>query len=200
MATPPATLRMFVGVRLPQRLMSPFGLYVKSLQSRRGLESARWTPVRNLHITLKFIGDVPREKVRELARGISTFAGDLGLCNQGHGRIAFEQVIALPQRRPRVLALEPDVWGQRVLQHDHALIEEACRNAGIAPEARSFKPHMTVARFRHPPRNLDLTLLPKPPSDGFAEPEELIASSLRREGPIYTVLFRAWDDPDEIRV
>src|SRR5687768_1472348 len=94
------TSRLFVGLRLPKRLMLQFGIYVAKLQSASGLQDVRWTPVRDLHITLKFIGDVPREKVRELARAMNSAGGDLGLCNQGHGSIAFDRLIALPVRRP----------------------------------------------------------------------------------------------------
>ena len=99
-------------------------------------------------------------------------------------------MIALPHRRPRVLALEPDECGRRVLQHDHAIIEEACRSAGVLPEARGFKPHMTVGRFRRPPRSLAMWTFPAPPSERFTQPEELIASELRPEGAVYRSLYQ----------
>ena len=194
------TLRLFVGVRLPERLKPAFGVYVKKLQSAPGLADVRWTAIANLHITLKFIGDVARGKIRELAHEINAISGDLALCNQGHGSIAFDRVIALPIRGPRVLALDPDAHGVRVLQSDHALIEEACLKAGIPPEGRAFKPHMTLGRFRHPPRALDLNALPRPPSERFAEPEELFASELAPDGAVYTPLFRVFDDPGRLRI
>jgi RNA 2',3'-cyclic 3'-phosphodiesterase len=110
----------------------------EQLQARR--DAWPWprgaTPVHadKLHLTLHFLGDVPSERLPELLDGFSVpFAAfRLGLGTPvlwPHG-IAVLEPLAVP---PELLAL-------------HARLADALVGLGLQPEARSYRPHVTMAR------------------------------------------------------
>lgn len=107
-------------------------------------DSGTWpksaSPVRTeqLHVTLHFIGNVPRLRVPELARAIDVpfapFELALGHSELWHGGIA---------------VLAPDVVPAPLLAL-HGALGEALERLGLSPEARVYRPHVTLARRAGP--------------------------------------------------
>jgi 2'-5' RNA ligase len=130
-------IRLFVGLALPdslkQRLATLSG----------GLPNARWTPPGNLHLTLRFIGEVGEimaEDIDESLRRIRAPAFDLeigGLGTFDGGRRAYQLWVGA-RRSP-------------ALMHLQEKIESAVVRAGCPPERRRFQPHITLARLKDPP-------------------------------------------------
>ena len=125
--------RLFTALEIP----APVATQLSFLQA--GLPGARWIDRENLHLTLRFIGDIDKSIARELA-------------------YEFEKVSSPPFK----LKLEDlDVFGggkphslfARVQRNDtlyelQAAQEWICQRLGLAPDGRKFTPHVTIARLR----------------------------------------------------
>ncbi|MBI4729926.1 MAG: RNA 2',3'-cyclic phosphodiesterase [Acidobacteria bacterium] len=103
---------------------------------------ARWVPAANLHLTLKFIGEVPDQRLGEVSAAVSgAVAGEdvFGTCLEGVGVFPSE-------RRARVLWVGlADAAG--LLARLAGRIEAALEALGVPRERRRFVPHLTVARM-----------------------------------------------------
>ncbi|MBP2311546.1 RNA 2',3'-cyclic phosphodiesterase [Azospirillum soli] len=132
-------LRLFVALDFPedirQRLAGLGG----------GVPGARWTEADNLHLTLRFIGEVPEDQAAEIDEalaGITAPAFDLvldGVGVFGNGRNA------------RVLWA--GVERSDALSHLQAKVESALVRCGLPAEERKFSPHITLARLKDAPKD-----------------------------------------------
>jgi RNA 2',3'-cyclic 3'-phosphodiesterase len=131
--------RAFIAVDLaPFPALEPF---LKDLSGLRGLKPV---DASNLHITLKFLGDIEETSVKELeaairasSEGIAPFEVEV-----------FGSGVFPPKGSARV------VWaglkGAEPLAGISARLEKALEPLGFAPEGRGFKPHLTLARVKNP--------------------------------------------------
>lgn len=127
-------LRLFVAVPLPENVRSD----LSSLCS--GVPGARWVAAENMHLTLRFIGEVGR--------------GDADDIHQALGRIrlpAFELAVAgvgCFESGHKIHTLWANVEKNELLSRLREKVEAAVVRVGLAPERRKFKAHVTLARFR----------------------------------------------------
>lgn len=128
-----ATRRLFVALHPPEQVRDAL------LDTMEGVVGARWQDADNLHVTLRFIGEVDRHLFADIVTTLESvpfrpFA--LRLSDVGH----FEG-----KRRARAIwaRVEPSEE-LRTFQHS---VELACRRAGLPPETRKFVPHVTLARL-----------------------------------------------------
>lgn len=131
-------MRLFVAVETPETVRRALSKWIGPLQ--KAFPSARWVRAENLHVTLKFIGDVSAESLDALRSALDTVrhASPIEINFRGAGFFPEE-------RRPRVLWAGIEA-GAELAQLARA-IDEALEPAGIARETREFRPHLTVARF-----------------------------------------------------
>ena len=130
-------IRLFVGLPLPVTVKERFA----SLAS--GIPQAHWTPPANLHVTLRFIGEVDElqaELIHDCLLGIRCPAFDAtltgcGTFDSGH----------------RAHTLWVGVERSPELMHLHEKVESAVVRAGLEPEGRKYTPHVTLARLRNAP-------------------------------------------------
>lgn len=182
-------LRLFVAVDIPNDVREALSRLQGDL--RRGdLSRLRWVRPEGVHLTLKFLGDTPAEKVPAIeqalsiaVRGVSPFHLALGKTGTFGGR-----------RRPRVLWLDitGDIERLGALQ---LAVDAALADAGFPPEDRRFSPHLTLARVPQPAppgtaqsisRALETVT---PPRRGFEVSEVLLMrSTLQRGGAVYNRL------------
>jgi RNA 2',3'-cyclic 3'-phosphodiesterase len=142
----------------------------------------RWTPAANLHLTVRFLGSVKRVVVDQVAgrleavplRGFALELSGLGTFQRG--------------RLVRVVWLHVRA-GVDEARELAAQVEAECVRAGLAPEARAFQPHLTMARAR-PRDGAALPPLPEPPELPPWQAEELVlySSRLGRAGAVYEPL------------
>ena len=132
--------RAFIAIELPPPLRRSLWEIERSLQSRPS-RSIKWVPEGNLHLTLKFLGDVPLSQVPDIAGVVeraaaSTHPLHLGIAGVG----AFPS-----QLRPRVLwaGLGGDIEPLASLA---SKIDAALVGLGFPRETRPFTPHLTMAR------------------------------------------------------
>jgi RNA 2',3'-cyclic 3'-phosphodiesterase len=130
-------IRLFVGLELPEEIvgrLEPMGA---------GVPGARWVAPENMHLTLRFIGEVNGAMAEEVAEALSTVrapAFDLtleGLGTFAQGLIAHTLWVGA-RRDPELLQLQ-------------AKVERAVVSAGLEPERRRFTPHVTLARLKDSP-------------------------------------------------
>jgi 2'-5' RNA ligase len=125
--------RLFIGIRpsLPVR-----ELLVDTMEA---LEGARWQDDEQLHLTLRFIGEVDRPIANDLAAALAGIAWppfELALEGVSH----FERK-GMPTAIWARVPPSPELEGLR------AKIERACDLAGLGRETRRFTPHITIARL-----------------------------------------------------
>jgi 2'-5' RNA ligase len=168
--------RLFVAIDLPDELR----VAASDLCSTLG--DARRVPAEQLHLTLRFIGDVDAETcsaIKKSLAGISVPSFVLTVRGIGHFP---------PGHHPRVLWVglgksEPLLTLQRE-------VELALVGAGIAPEERRFSPHITIARLRDTPPAQVLSLEERHRDFGGGSftvtAFHLYSSILTRSGAIHT--------------
>ncbi|HKN81258.1 MAG TPA: RNA 2',3'-cyclic phosphodiesterase [Actinomycetota bacterium] len=169
-------LRLFAAVEIPDEIRGALAEAVKPVRER--FPKARWVPIQNQHVTVRFLGSTYPRLVEWVTERVSEVAGE-------HGPIPTRIVDlgAFPDtRRARVLWAGLEDASARLERLAAGLDESLARE--FAPEKRAFTPHLTLARF-DPPVGLG------PLEVAFAsEPFQidrivLFRSHLRRPAPVY---------------
>lgn len=177
-------MRLFVALDIPEGVRRRVADYAREL--RRHARQARWARIEGAHITLKFIGEVPSDRLDPIRGALEPVRAPAPIEIGFRGAGFFGN-----DRRPRVL------WvGIEASDALRELAEEiGCRLAplGIAPESRPFAPHLTLARFDHPSEVGDLRAAiagAGQPEFGSAVAREfhLYQSRLTPDGALYTNL------------
>ncbi len=170
-------LRLFAAIELPPWVRDAL------LAAQGGVAGARWQRDEQLHLTLRFIGEVDRHQARDVAAALARvnvqpFSLSLGQAG------AFE-------RRGRTDTLWVGVSPQAEVTALARRVDAALVRAGFAAETRAFVPHITVARFGRDAGSLGgfpaqpLPAMPWPVA-GFA----LLESRLGQDGSSYEIIER----------
>ena len=132
-------MRLFVALDLPDQVRHAIAELIAKLQPKS--RAARWIKPENLHITLKFIGHVPDEKLSPIQAALSSihaeqpvelhFRGMGFFPNEHHPRAFWCGIVS----SPNLAELAADI--------DRALVP-----LEIEAETRPFTPHLTLARFK----------------------------------------------------
>lgn len=127
-------MRLFVALGLPDEIRDSLS------ELEAPLPGARWVPAENLHLTLRFIGEVDGGQAQDIdaaLMGVDGRSFELRLAGLGHfGEGA--------KTRSLYAAVAPTEPLSRLQQK----VDQALQRVGLAPEGRKFKPHVTLARFR----------------------------------------------------
>jgi RNA 2',3'-cyclic 3'-phosphodiesterase len=172
-------MRLFIGLDLPapmkQRLLLAMG----------GLAGARWQSEEQLHLTLRYLGEVDRHQAADV---------DAALSGISHPAVSFAVSGAgLFDSKGVPDTLWAGVTPEAPLRTLYQKVSSALQRVGIAPDERQFKPHITIARL--PRRIGDVQAAVAALSD-LSSPEALVQeiclyeSQLSQDGSIYTILER----------
>ena len=132
--------RLFVAIRPPEDIREQL------LDLMEGVPDLRWQQDEQLHLTLRFIGEVDRPMAEDVAAALERIRFDpFQLSLDGVGR--FEK-----HRRG---ALWAGVAPKDQLKALNAKVERACQSAGLEPERRAYHPHITLARWKGRAPGLD---------------------------------------------
>lgn len=104
-----------------------------------GVALARWQDDDQLHVTLRFIGEVERPVAEDIAAALGQVHADIPVVAL-HGVGRFE-------KRGRTDTLWAGLAPHTALATLHRKVDQACIRAGLAPEARAYLPHVTLARL-----------------------------------------------------
>lgn len=190
----PEMVRTFIAIVLSQGAHQALGEVSAKLRAGPGGEAGRWVQPESIHLTLKFLGDVPSPKLPALYKAVErACAGVPPFALHLEGLGCFPDM-----RRPRVVwvGVREETGHLAALQK---AIEREVAQEGFPPEKRPFTPHLTLARLKDRADRAEIEALTRAVSQGqFALPSPMrveevhvIKSDLRPEGAIYTPLFRA---------
>jgi 2'-5' RNA ligase len=131
-------MRLFVAMDIPDDIRS--ALAGLSSKLRAACRDARWARTEGLHVTLKFIGETPAEKMEGLKTALASIPPRAPISLKFRGVGFFPN-----ERRPRVLWA--GVEASPELAALAAAVEGALDPMEIPREERKFSPHLTLARF-----------------------------------------------------
>ena len=133
-------MRMFLAIELPAVVRAQLTQLQSQLSSR--ITKASFTRPENLHITLKFLGEVRDREVRPLVESLQQVRSSSPVTLSATGAGCF------PNRGPvRIIAA---MFGgdEKALAGVHTAVEQRCQYLGFEREQRKYTPHATLARAR----------------------------------------------------
>ncbi len=133
-------MRCFIAIALPEEVKASLAGIQQHL--KKSGADLRWVKTDNIHLTLKFLGDIKEAGVTGIIQGLK------GACS--HHRMFSIEISGIgtfpAKRSPRVLWAGIIAHGELVkLQSE---IDEAMASLGFEPDTRDFSPHLTLGRFR----------------------------------------------------
>lgn len=185
------TFRTFIAIELNQELQDSLRHLQDDLKRKVPPRSVRWVRPESIHLTLKFLGDVPSSRITSISQAVEAAC-------QGFDVFTFELVGlgCFPNpRRPRVLWVgvrEPT----SVLASLQKAVEQELAEIGFEPENRPFRPHLTLGRVQRKASQSEQKRLGElvatsdlgPLGGMVVSAVNVMRSQLRPEGAIYTAL------------
>jgi RNA 2',3'-cyclic 3'-phosphodiesterase len=177
-------VRLFVALEIPSAVRENLATLIASL--RAITKEPRWVRPENLHVTLKFLGEVQEAKLDAIRKALGEIHSEQAVTLDFHGVGFFPN-----EKHPRVFWA--GIKASANLKTLATDTEGAIEKCGIPEEKREFSPHLTLARFERP-------RFPEALSKAIAENKErefgslrttefhLIQSRLKPSGAEYTTL------------
>ena len=184
----PKRIRTFIAVEIAAPVREQLVTLQETLREAAG--EVKWVEPQNLHLTLKFLGEVDETELYAVCKSAQQAVADTAAFTMQVAGVG-----AFPDpRRPRV------IWagireGADELIFLHDLLEEEFRSHGYPREDRAFTPHLTLGRARQPKPTPQLARAFEELADwdgGATLVREILimSSQLTPSGPIYTVIGR----------
>ena len=182
-------MRTFIAIEIPSEIKS--ALATLQTELRRAGADVSWTKPENLHLTLKFLGEVDERRIVEIEKACVSLAAEfqpftLSLDNTG----VFPNV-----RQPRVIwaGLSGEIGN---VVEMHRRLDERLALTGFKREEKGFHPHLTIGRIKSNKKTRELIALAdmyQLPALSFAVTEiVLMKSELRPAGAEYSPMLKAY--------
>ena len=188
-----SVLRAFIAIELSSEISHRIDQISAELKKRVPANAVRWVAARNIHLTLKFLGDVSSTHLDPLQKMIQ-----VECINYAPFDISVGNLGAFPSmRRPRVIWI--GLTATETLPALQQSIELGASHIGYPPEDRPFSPHLTLGRLARNADPAELQQVGQVLSGyniGFlgamrVEAVHLIRSDLSPSGARYTRLYSA---------
>jgi RNA 2',3'-cyclic 3'-phosphodiesterase len=138
-------MRTFIAIDIPDEIREGIRSLVEELKKdlKPSPLNLRWSRPEGLHITLKFLGEIPAVKVEQVMRSLASLhlPTDIRAAIRGAGYFPTEAT-------PRVIWLRIEAGPE--LAEMAGLVERTLEPLGFAKEKRPFSPHLTLARVGSP--------------------------------------------------
>ena len=184
-------IRTFIALDFPLSILDSIEQQTKRLRQTLGNEVIRWVLTHNLHLTLKFLGNVPVSHLEFLKQMLAQATDSITQFDLQIGGVG-----SFPNsNRPRVLWV--GIHAPAALSNLQKAIEEGAKRLGYEKEERPFSPHLTLGRVRQGLDGKDLQKIRNALSSiqlgkiGIARVDSvhIYKSDLNSEGSVYTKLF-----------
>jgi 2'-5' RNA ligase len=190
----PEMWRLFIAIELPEEVLSALVKIQARLKQQPSSQAVRWVDPKGIHLTLKFLGDVPVDQRDTLQDALTRAV---------HGLLPFDLATGglgcFPNpKRPRVVWV--GIQGQMDILHTlRDAVEAQIAPLGYPTEDRPFSPHLTLGRVRREADRRDVSRLGELVAGTALEQAVawhinqvcLIRSELKPSGAVYTSLFQA---------
>lgn len=135
-----SVIRAFIAINISKEILARIDQVSGELKSRLKDVPVRWVPVDNIHLTLKFLGNVSTSNLEMMKEIMEKIVSEHQASDISVGGIG-----TFPKpHAPRVIWIGMEVAGELMsLQHD---IELETARLGYARERRPFSPHLTISR------------------------------------------------------
>jgi 2'-5' RNA ligase len=198
-------IRAFLAVQLSEPLRTTLAAVQSEVKRRITHELPRdvslsWVRPAAMHLTVKFLGDIPEELVIPLREGITG-----ALAEHRIVQVPLDRLGAFPRlQQPRVLWIGPTEQWETTgdagrLAAVHRAVEACCATLNLAPDTRSLTAHLTLARIKAGHRAAAQILarsgvmdrLPSAVGSLTIDAIALVRSELKPSGSVYTVLWES---------
>jgi len=181
--------RLFCAVEIPNEIRNRVLQHIDQLRTATPAAQASWSRTDNIHLTLKFFGNVDLENISKISK-----AADEATSRFAPFQIRVKGTGVFPKHgTPRVLWIGiADPSGK--LGELQSQFDEYCEREGFTREDRAFHPHLTVARLRSPNgaraladahKNLEFK-----PADFVVSELTVFRSELSSKGSRYSVISK----------
>lgn len=181
-------MRTFIAVEIPKDIQESIGDYIDSIQG--SFKDVKWVSPENLHLTIKFLGEVKESDLKNLSDCVEKAASDFSPFSIGFSNIGFFP----SSKNPKVIWIGADGGADNLLDLFQEL-ENFLENLGFDREARTFSSHLTIGRVKKQKkhkynRSINPEELPVFESVKFyVKSIAIIKSTLTPQGPIYEKLY-----------
>ena len=188
-------MRCFIAIDINEQIRKALADLQEELQEQADIKrsEAKWVNPENIHLTLKFLGEIKDEQIMDICNITGDVAGrhkafELDIESVGHfgGKSARVLWVGTGQNCEKLLQLQQDLEKQLDL-------------AGWPREARKFSGHLTLCRVRSSKAGVELAQMTREYEDFelgtmSVDSVSVYQSQLTPKGPIYTVLgnYRLW--------
>ena len=178
-------IRTFIAIELPVKVKQ----VARQIQNQLGerIDGIRWVKHENIHLTVKFLGNMEENRINDIAAAVINAVKDISVMNLKTGHLG----IFPNENRPRILwlGIEGDV---REFIRMSKNCESELAKLGYEKDARENKPHITVGRIRSSKKQKGLVNILEDihiESIEFrADALKLIRSELNPNGAVHTNL------------
>jgi 2'-5' RNA ligase len=133
-------LRSFIAIELPPEIQKAIANNTAMLQQMLPRPLVRWVPSGNVHLTLRFLGDVSSSNLERLAEALEIEVGQHNAFPMSVGELG----IFPNPKRPRIVWIGLETPPE--LQALQRGTEAVCARLGYTPEDRPLSPHLTIGR------------------------------------------------------
>lgn len=135
-------IRSFIAIELPGEIQARLNRIINQMKPEL-TGAVRWTPPGNIHLTIKFLGDVSPSNLEILIRVLQSLSS-----KQAEFEIKIGKIGAFPSiKRPRVIWV--GVEASSALKALQQTVENETKKLGYPTEDRPFSPHLTLGRVNH---------------------------------------------------
>ncbi len=192
--TPSDTVRCFIAIELTDDARRELSRLQDRLQAILPPGTLRWTPPRNIHLTLHFLGDLSRHRLQTVAQTLVDATATTPTFS-----VTLTGLGCFPNpRRPRIVWVGIGGEKEPLLLLQKRLGKALKQKVGFQPDRRPYSPHLTIGRVKKGLSSQSLQLLGSRLEEEFptvgqlaaltADKIHLIQSDLKPGGPIYTSL------------
>ncbi|MBU8910060.1 MAG: RNA 2',3'-cyclic phosphodiesterase, partial [Desulfobacterales bacterium] len=144
-------IRVFIAIDFPGKMI----VYLKDLQLHLKTYKfkASWPKPSNMHLTLKFLGDISEKKLQDVKQSIHNAVLEFKKENKKL-LLSAKGIGVFPSiKKSRIIwaGIQSDMKGQASsLEHIHSLLDENLEKAGFKKDKKKFSPHITLCRLKQP--------------------------------------------------
>jgi len=182
----PDLIRCFIAVEISRPVLVEIEEYINQL--RPLASNIRWTKTSGMHVTLKFLGEIPESQVESVKDRLAP----IRLPHQAFNLTAQGSGFFPSRNNPRIIWIGLDQDEERSLFRIHQWVDDVMEPLNFQREKRRFSPHITVGRVKNPGNFTKLISYleanPFPATTFSVDSVNLMRSRLKPEGAEYSVL------------